>query len=115
MRVMFKTIIVIFFAFIIFITQANENVSDDKNLIAIVKQYYKAIEDVRQENAKESDVKKLVQLLSDGFKYEHPKFGAYGNRQEKQQVLIKWGQIHFIILLSGVRYTLLFSRHCKYD
>jgi hypothetical protein len=43
MRVMFKTIIVIFFAFIIFITQANENVSDDKNLIAIVKQYYKAI------------------------------------------------------------------------
>jgi uncharacterized protein (UPF0371 family) len=87
MRVMFKTIIVMFFAFFIFITQANENVSDDKNLIVIVKQYYKAIEDVRHENSKESDVKKLVQLLSDDFKYEHPRFGAYGNRQEKQQGL----------------------------
>ena len=68
--------------------QAGKSNSDTGKLIEIVKQYYKALESVRQETSSETDVEKLISLLSDDFRYEHPNFGANGDKKEMRDGLI---------------------------
>lgn len=68
-------------------THADYN-SDTGSLIEIVKQYYKTLEGVRQESSSEADVEKLLSLLSDDFRYEHPRFGADGDKKEMRDGLI---------------------------
>ncbi len=77
-----------FIIFFVSIAQAKESIPDTKSLITIVKQYYKALDNVRQESSTANDVEKLIQLLSNDFRYEHPRFGADGDRKEMREGLI---------------------------
>tara|TARA_B110000467_G_C17949034_1_gene278952 strand:- start:99 stop:557 length:459 start_codon:yes stop_codon:yes gene_type:complete len=85
MKIILRTTIGMFIVFFMSIAQANEDNHNAENLIEIVKLYYKALDNVRQENSTKNDVENLIQLLSNDFRYEHPKFEANGNRKEMRE------------------------------
>lgn len=88
MTIYLRNIIGLIFCLFISGVQAEESLNKSDDLLVIVKQYYNALENARQEHSSLADIEKLLQLLASDFKYEHPSFGANGDKKAMREGLI---------------------------